>query len=56
MLILARNVVESIYVGDDIRIKIVGVFGGLVTISIEVLNCMKENQDEAFEASSEVDL
>lgn len=50
MLVLARKKGESIMIGDDIEVKIVGVEGDLIRLGITAPKSIKVYRSEIFES------
>ena len=50
MLVLSRFTDEAITIGDDIRIRIVGVRGGRVRIGVEAPRSVAVHREEVYEA------
>ncbi|WP_102692930.1 carbon storage regulator CsrA [Rummeliibacillus pycnus] len=50
MLVLARKKGESIMIGDDIEVKIVGVEGDLIRLGITAPKSIKVYRSEVFES------
>lgn len=48
MLILTRKIGESIMIGDDIKINILGVRGGQVRIGLEAPNEVPVHREEIY--------
>jgi len=51
MLILTRKSGETITIGDDIQIRVLGVKGGQVRIGVEAPRNVTVNREEVFERS-----
>lgn len=49
MLILTRRVGETVFIGDDIKITILGVKGGQVRIGVEAPNEVPVHREEIYQ-------
>ena len=49
MLILNRDIQTSIYIGDDIRVTVIGVEGNQVRIGIDAPKHIAVHRDEIYE-------
>lgn len=49
MLVLSRNVGESLIIGDDIQVAIVGIKGGYVRIGVEAPKHIEVHRQEVYD-------
>ena len=49
MLSLKRNIQESIYIGDDVKIKIIGIQDGQVKLGIEAPKEIPVHREEVYD-------
>ena len=49
MLSLKRNIQESIYIGDDVKIKIIGIQDGQVKLGIEAPKEIPVHREEIYD-------
>jgi carbon storage regulator len=54
MLVLSRKINETIYIGDDVRVTLLGIDGDKIKLGIEAPKAMKIYREELLEATKNI--